>query len=418
MIARYATLLLALGPAVANAQVWSPRTDFPYPVYSTYGFSIGERYFSGGGITDVVPLALVDSFYEYNSSTDVWIQRTALPGLTRYGTHGFSIPSTGKGFVVCGWHNNIPQVQLNDLWQYDPLADSWTQKTDFPGPPRYSLVSIGTSTKAYAGLGYNPWYNDWYEYDPATDSWAQKASFPGTVRQAANAFVLNDQVYVGMGATSVGGGTSIFFNDLYKYDPISDTWTTVAPLPASPRASSYQFSTCGLAYIIGGIGFDQFGLQTMYNDVWTYDGSLDQWTQLPDFPGLPMNTGTSFAIEGSGFIGFGGTGFEPFSWIPDTLTGAFWELKICEIISGAEETGGRELHAALNGGELVAQWDPAAPYDTYRLLDAVGRVVQQGRITDHGRLRIKADRSAEGVYLLQLLHGSAGRTVRMITQSP
>ena len=164
MMKRYSLLLLAIAPTISFSQFWTQRTDFPYAVYSPYGFSIGDRWFSGGGVTNIVPLALVDSFYEYNSSTDVWMQRAALPGLTRYGTRGFSIPSTGKGYVVCGWHNNIPQVQLDDLWEYDPIADSWAQKAGFPGPPRYSLVSVGTSTKAYAGLGYNPWYNDWYEY--------------------------------------------------------------------------------------------------------------------------------------------------------------------------------------------------------------------------------------------------------------
>ena len=415
MMKRYSLLLLAIAPTISFSQFWTQRTDFPYAVYSPYGFSIGDRWFSGGGVTNIVPLALVDSFYEYNSSTDVWMQRAALPGLTRYGTRGFSIPSTGKGYVVCGWHNNIPQVQLDDLWEYDPIADSWAQKAGFPGPPRYSLVSVGTSTKAYAGLGYNPWYNDWYEYDPATDVWMQKASFPGTARQACNAFVLNDQVYVGMGASSVGNGTSVFYNDLYRYDPPTDTWTQMTNLPASARASSYQFSTCDLAYLIGGIGFDQFGNQTMYNDVWSYDGTTDQWAQLPDFPGLPMNTGTSFSIAGSGFIGFGGTGFEPFSWVPDSLTSAFSELKLCEVISTSiEEQNGMELQASWSGDAIVAQWDPSHPYDAYRVYDATGRTVRSGRVEQEGRSTIPLDPAATGVYLLHITRNGNGPVVRVM----
>ncbi|MFZ1686703.1 MAG: kelch repeat-containing protein [Flavobacteriales bacterium] len=411
-----ALVLFTFAPVISLAQFWGQLTDFPYPVYSTYGFTVDERIFSGGGVTDIVPLALVDSFYEYNSSTDTWMQRAPLPGLTRYGTHGFNITSTGKGYVVCGWHDNIPQVQLDDLWEYDPIADSWDQKANFPGPPRYSLVSVGTSTKAYAGLGYNPWYNDWYEYDPASDTWTQKTSFPGTARQASNAFVLNDQVYVGMGASSVGNGTSIFYNDLYRYDPATDSWTQMSSLPAPERASSYQFSTCGLAYIVGGIGFDQFGNQGMFNDVWAYDGANDQWSPLPDFPGVPMNTGTSFAIAGSGFIGFGGTGFEPFSWVPDSLTGAFWEYKLCEIISDVEPVVAHEFQASVNDEAIVARWDPAIPYDGFLLCDATGRVVFDGDISDSSSLRIPLDGRPAGVYLLQVTRNGMGPVVRLIVQ--
>ena len=395
-----------LTAADAGAQYWTQLADFPYPVYSPYGFSVGQRYFSGGGVTDIVPLALVDSLYEYDPNLDQWLQRTPLPGLTRYGTRGFSIESEVKGYVVCGWHNNIPQVQLADLWEYDPLADSWAQKADFPGPPRYSLVSIGTSTKAYAGLGYNPWYNDWYEYDPVADAWTQKTSFPGTPRQAANAFVLNDQVYVGMGSTSVGAGTAIFFDDLYKYDPATDTWTQMASLPALPRCGSYHFSSCGLAYIIGGVGFDSLGVQHVFTDMWRYDAALDEWTSLPDFPGASMNTGTSFNISSSGFVGFGGTGFEPFSWVPDSLTGEFWEYKGCGITTDVEPITDLPPSILCDGVNITAHWSDVSSFERYALFDASGRVVRSGSVHSGDRsLTLSVRDLPAGVYSFALMSG-------------
>ncbi|MBP7514913.1 MAG: hypothetical protein KA791_10220 [Flavobacteriales bacterium] len=406
-------LLLTLFAGTAYPQDWIQRADFPYPVYAPYGFSIGGRYFNGGGVTDIVPLALVDSFYEYNAGLDLWQHRTALPGPARYGTHGFSIGETNKGYVVCGWHNNIPQEQLSDLWEYDPGTDAWMQKADFPGPPRYSLVSIGTSTKAYAGLGYNPWHDDWYEYDPITDTWTQKTSFPGGARQAANAFVLNDEVYVGMGTANGGLGTGTFFDDLYRYDAVSDTWVQLASLPALPRANSYSFSSCGLAYIVGGIGFDSFGVQDVFTDMWQYDAALDSWTQLPDFPGTPMNTGTSFNISSSGFMGFGGTGFETASWVPDTLTGEFWELKGCATPTEIADPGPSSAAAWSNGQDILARWNATGTYDRFEVFDALGRLDRTGRIERSTALRVPLPGASGGVLLLRLSGPKAVATVRI-----
>lgn len=410
------TLCFLLGASIVPtvlAQYWVQHADFPYPVYATYGFSVGERYFSGGGVTDIVPLALVDSFYEYDANLDQWLARTPLPGLTRYGTPGFSIGQTNKGYVVCGWHNNIPQVQLNDLWEYDPLTDTWTQKADFPGPPRYSLISIGTSTKAYAGLGYNPWHNDWYEYDPVTDVWTQKTDFPGTARQAANAFVLNDQVYVGMGAATVGAGTAIFFNDLYRYDPATDSWTQMASLPALPRASSYRFSSCELAFIVGGIGFDSLGVQDVFTDMWRYDAVSDAWSQLPDFPGVSMNTGSSFNISSSGFVGFGGTGFQPASWIPDTLTGEFWEYKGCGFSTAVAAPEVPAPSVIVNGDGIVAFWDQPGRFDRFQLLDGAGRMIAERAIAGGRSIRLGSGAPANGIYFVRLTRGGTGPVVRV-----
>ncbi|MBK7084509.1 MAG: hypothetical protein IPH53_07510 [Flavobacteriales bacterium] len=46
-----------------------------------------------------------------------------------------------------------PATALNDVWEYDPSADSWTQRSDFPGSARYSCVSVAASTKGIHRFG-------------------------------------------------------------------------------------------------------------------------------------------------------------------------------------------------------------------------------------------------------------------------
>lgn len=386
-----------------SGQFWTQRADLPLPVYAPFSFSVDDRNYVGGGALSVVPLDLTDQLFEYDPSQDEWTPRAPLPGSTRYGTPGFSIQGMGKGYVVCGWHDNIPQVQLADLWEYDPVMDQWTERSPFPGSPRYSLVSVGTTNKAYAGLGYNPWHNDWYEYDPVADSWTQKASFPGDERQACNAFFLNGSVYVGMGTTNVIGGTAVFFNDLFRYDPLSDTWTQVSSFPGIPRASSYYFSTCDLGYIMGGIAFDLSGSQAVLTDFWSYDPVNDEWAQLPDFPTDIMNTGTSFAINGSGYLGGGGTGYQPDSWVVDSITPAFWEYKSCDVTGlneGAANIGG--LRSFVLDGMLQLSWEPIAEKVTIILRDIAGREISDKVVTwgDPGSLRVPLGPDRYGLVLI------------------
>ena len=62
-------------------------------------------------------------------------------------------------------------------------ADSWTQKANFGGTPRYGAAEFSIGSKGYIGIGSDayPVYhfvNDFWEYDTITNSWSQKANFP------------------------------------------------------------------------------------------------------------------------------------------------------------------------------------------------------------------------------------------------
>ena len=73
-----------------------------------------------------------------------------------------------------------------DLWRYDPLLDSWTQMADLPGSARRDAIGFSAGGKGYIGLGVDNHIStqgnkkkDLWEFDPLLNTWLQKADYPG-----------------------------------------------------------------------------------------------------------------------------------------------------------------------------------------------------------------------------------------------
>lgn len=61
--------------------------------------------------------ANLNQCWEYDPSTDLWIQKTAFEGAARTGSTGFSV--NGKGFIVTGRNGSSP---YDDFWEFLPAA--------------------------------------------------------------------------------------------------------------------------------------------------------------------------------------------------------------------------------------------------------------------------------------------------------
>ena len=101
---------------------------------------------------------------------------------------------------------------LKDFWEYDPLTDLWTQKSDFGGAARMQAVGFRIGNKGYIGTG-QPLSKDFWEYDPSNDTWKRKADFGGTARGQATGFSIGNTGYIG-----TGFGQS-YKKDFWMYTP-------------------------------------------------------------------------------------------------------------------------------------------------------------------------------------------------------
>jgi hypothetical protein len=147
-----------------------------------------------------------------------------------------------------------------------------------------------------------------YKYDPVADSWTTLANLPTAVGDARSVYAANtNSIYV-------FGGITDFFkftvtNLVQIYDVAAGTWSTGTPMPAERYfPATVYYNPNGKIYVAG--GFDGTGLET--NTTWEYDPVADTWnTSLAPIPvgmgGSAVSlVGQNMYLQGS-FGDFGAT---------------------------------------------------------------------------------------------------------------
>jgi len=176
------------------------------------------------------------------------------------------------------------------------IKNSWIEMRNSPGGPRQRAIGFSIGNNGYIGLGLvsylqpNSYYNDLWQYDPGSDMWTQKASFPGTGTKDAFSIVLNNNVYVGGGTTPSGAVDP----NLYMYDQQTNKWSLInSSIPSGGVGNILGFSYNSLLYI-----FDSALL-------WRYDTQANKWSRVSSFPGVRRSQGFLFIIGSTLYFGKG-----------------------------------------------------------------------------------------------------------------
>ncbi|MFT5072060.1 MAG: N-acetylneuraminic acid mutarotase [Chitinophagales bacterium] len=177
------------------------------------------------------------------------------------------------------------------------FAQTWEQQGDaLVG--RHHPISFSLDGKGYAITGTlisgQP-TDDAYEYDPVTDTWTSIADFPGTARSFGIGTVTNNIAYLGLGATN-----NQYLNDFWSFEPSTGTWTQLANCGCSGRRHPAMIATATKVYV--GLGDDATG---NLKDWWMYDIAANSWTQLADLPGVIRHHPFMFNAGGEVFAGMG-----------------------------------------------------------------------------------------------------------------
>ena len=257
--------------------------------------------------------------WEYDITNGTWAQKYDFQGGARYFATGFSIG--GKGYIGFGTDEYTSHTSTKkDLWEYDPDANSWVQKHDLPGRARIEAVGFSIGNRGYIGTGGSAGelfpdssFRDFWEYDPIADDWTQKDSLPGPGgnRWGAVGFSVGGKGYIGSG-TVAGALSADTKNDLWEFDPATGHWTAKSDLPGGGRFRASCFA-------IGGRGFVAAGaIGAGYTDVLLgYDPVVDHWDTLIADSGITSRAaGVGASANGSGFFGLGFNG---------NTQGDFWQ---------------------------------------------------------------------------------------------
>ena len=105
-------------------------------------------------------------------------------------------------------------------------------------------------------------------------------------RSEITSAVLNDKIYVIGGFENGRSPTP----EVEVYDPITNNWTIVAPLP-QPLDHTAAASYNGKLYVVGGGYLDR---NTLSNKLFVYDPNANQWTQGANLPDCPWGVDCQF----------------------------------------------------------------------------------------------------------------------------
>jgi hypothetical protein len=173
-------------------------------------------------------------------------------------------------------------------------AQDWTQLADIPGVGRFWSAAFTIDNKIYTGTGVTDFSGDatqdMWEYDPTSDTWAQVADYPAGVREGADGFGDGNRGFLAFGSPFIQ-----FTNTVYEYLPTTNTWEAKAPCPAS-FAYSHGFTINDKYYI---------GPENGTNKVFAYDFTSDSWSEVAPFPGQDRRAQVAFTANGKGYIGLG-----------------------------------------------------------------------------------------------------------------
>jgi N-acetylneuraminic acid mutarotase len=201
-------------------------------------------------------------------------------------------------------------------------------------------------------------------FDPATNSWTTLERLPHPIRAGAGA-ALDGKIYV-IGGQTAAGAT----DEVYAYDTQTRRWQARAPLPR-PRFNVSAVALDGKIYAMGG-----FSGTTERADVYVYDPARDRWavgTPLPE----PNHT-------------FGAVVFQNEIWAiggrrEDRVLREVWiyDPRTRRWRPGPPMPKPMELvGAAVAGSEIHAVWE-----GTYQIYDARSGRWRQGPrplVTRHG----------------------------------
>ena len=301
-------IALADAPEVLNATSMAIRNESENVIYMT----------PGAGVSNI------RSFYKYSISDNSWTNLAASPFGMSDG--GEIVRSNGDDFIYMTVGSNSVS-----FLRYSISGNSWENMSNTPnfsGASTYG-VRYGAHMLKYPGDGkiyflQGSSTNGFHRYSVSGNSWESSAKSVLTNAPAnigSGGFVLarssENSLYVLQGNGGAG---------FYKYNPVANTWTTLANTPATvPTTATYSSfmlheESEDYIYVIRGGNNADF---------WRYSISGNSWTTLTNAPGslgdgsMMLRNGTDgdiYVSQGGNSYGFYKYSISGNSWT--TLTAA------------------------------------------------------------------------------------------------
>jgi N-acetylneuraminic acid mutarotase len=223
---------------------WTTKSyDHRVFVYDLNGVAkIGSKlYFSGGRAHDDGDIPSSPLTWAYDYTNDRLIRKADMPKATSQGVTGVI---DGKMYVLPGLCNTAywpfpgycEHSAIRQLYRYDPLKNTWGARRASPHYHPYGAGGV-IGGKFYVAGGTVTAALD--VYDPATDSWRTLAPLPTTGRAIGTVFGQRLFVIVGFGSE----------RRAYAYDPATNTWQA-RTAPTLDHSAVVRVALDGIAHLL------------------------------------------------------------------------------------------------------------------------------------------------------------------------
>jgi len=272
-----------------NDATWQSGPALPYATQEVYGTTWNGKIVVAGGLRSAADsnrrfTTLADTAF-FDPASGEWTAGPALPaprhhivlGTTADRVYGFG------GFVGDELGRNGFQYQ-DDVYAFD--GEEWARIGSMPIPlgetvalshgDRIHLVTGSLHGSIDAEQGATGTH---LVYDATADAWSEAKPAP-TARSSATGAVIDGNLYIAGGRRREQDGITNL-GTLERYDPETDTWTRLRPLP-QPSGGLNGAALNGTLYVFGGEYFSEGG--GVYDHTWAYAPRADDWTELSPMP--------------------------------------------------------------------------------------------------------------------------------------
>jgi N-acetylneuraminic acid mutarotase len=279
------SVTIAIGTSAAGGTLSGTKTVTASDGIATFSDlridAVGNGYTLTASAVGVTATSVAFNSVAVCHTNNCWTTKAAMPTVrTSFGVGA----ANGLVYTVGG---SITKPAVGTVEAYDPITNTWSSKA--PMPTGRSGAGVGVVNGILYAVGgipagaVDPVPTGSVEaYDPATNTWTARRPITKP-RLGMIVGVVNGILYA-VGGSVPATSTPVASAEVDAYDPVSNTWTTKAPMP-TPRIGFRVGVVNGLLYTVGG---DATGT------VEAYDPATNTWT--PRQPMLTVRQGFGVGV--------------------------------------------------------------------------------------------------------------------------
>jgi N-acetylneuraminic acid mutarotase len=227
---------------------------------SVIGSTFDNKLYVIGGGTGANPDLRIDELWAFDPLSQSWTQKASVPSPGVGSSFGAAAQVGGALYVFGGVVGPPGPITITSTaWKYSIASNTWTRIADLP-TTNFGAAVAAIGGKIYIASGSGFLQQTW-QYDPATNTYTRKADAPVVAQARMHATVINGEMHAFAGGFE--GSAHLVYN------PVTNSWRSAAPMPFT--------ATDPAVGVVGGKVLVVGGRPIAHAQV--YDQATDSWSQ-------------------------------------------------------------------------------------------------------------------------------------------